>query len=169
MNEHPDAVPVSAEPPVDDAPGGAPAVLLLVEDSPEDAEAMRRAFRRCGVPSSRVVHCHTVEEVLDYLERRGPHAERDDVQLPRLMILDLNMPGLDGKDMLRRLKGSEDWRAMPVVVFTSSARADDVEACYRLGANSYVTKPQTWEELVELAEKTKHYWFDTVLTPVIRR
>ena len=144
-------------------------MLLLVEDSPEDAEAMRRAFGRCGIPPARMVHCSNVEEVMDYLHRRGPHADRDEVQLPRLMVLDLNMPGLDGKAMLGTLKAREEWRAMPVVVFTSSTREEDVEACYRLGANSYVTKPQGWEELLALAEKTKQYWFDTVITPVLRR
>ena len=144
-------------------------VLLIVEDSAEDAEAMRRAFTRAGIPDGRVIHCAAVEEVNDYLERRGEFADRGDLTLPRLMILDLNMPGLDGKAMLRRIKGDERWRTMPVVVLTSSTRTSDVEECYRLGANSYIGKPSTWEETVELAANTKHYWFDTVLTPVLRR
>jgi len=146
-----------------------PTVLLLVEDSLEDAEAMRRAFERCGVVPSSVIHCRTVEEVMEYLERRGPHAARADIQLPRLMILDLNMPGLDGKELLRRIKGTEAWRAMPVVVFTSSTRKVDIDECYRLGANSYMAKPQNFDDLLTLAERTKRYWFDTVLTPVIKR
>ena len=144
-------------------------VLLIVEDSPEDAEAMRRAFTRAGIPDGRVIHCSTVKQVIDYLERRGEFAERGDLTLPRLMILDLNMPGLDGKAMLRRIKGEERWCTMPVVVLTSSTRTSDVEECYQLGANSYICKPSTWEETVELAANTKHYWFDTVLTPVLKR
>ena len=150
-------------------PHGETPVLLLVEDSPEDAEAMRRAFTRAGIPDNRVIHCGDVESVTDYLERRGEFAERTELTLPRLMILDLNMPGLDGRAMLRRIKGDERWRTMPVVVLTSSTRTSDVEECYRLGANSYITKPHTWEETLDLAANTKHYWFDTVLTPVLKR
>lgn len=146
-----------------------PAVLLLVEDSPEDAEAMRRAFARAGIPATRIIHCSDAQQMLDYLERRGVHGDREELQLPRLMILDLNMPGIDGKELLRRIKSSEQWRAMPVVVLTSSVREEDVDSCYRLGANSYLCKPGTWEELVALTERTKRYWFDTVLTPTIRR
>ena len=146
-----------------------PAVLLMVEDSLEDAEAMRRAFGRAGIPAARIIHCRDAQEMLDYLERRGRHGARTELQLPRLMILDLNMPGIDGKQLLARIKSSEAWRAMPVVVLTSSTRDTDVESCYRLGANSYLSKPGDWEGMVELAERTKRYWFDTVRTPTIRR
>ena len=146
-----------------------PAVLLMVEDSPEDAEAMRRAFGRAGVPATRIIHCRDAQQMLDYLDRRGVHGDRAELQLPRLAILDLNMPGIDGKELLRRIKSSTEWRAMPVVVLTSSTRDEDIDSCYRLGANSYLSKPGTWEELLGLAERTKRYWFDTVLTPTIRR
>jgi len=146
-----------------------PVLLLLVESSPQDAETTRRAFVSTGVADTCIVHCATAEEAIDFLERRGPRLERTGALLPRLMILGLDTPGLDGEDMLRRLRTSDHWRAMPVVVLASSARVTDVESYYRLGANGYLVKPRSREALVELVEKTKRYWFDTVLTPPVRR
>lgn len=135
--------------------------ILLVEDSPEDAEALIRAFRRAGIANP-IVHLADGDLALAYFRDLGS-APR-----PVLVLLDLNLPGTDGRDVLTRLKSAEATRDIPVLVLTSSANERDVAACYRSGANSYLQKPVAFADLLRTAEAILGYWFQTVLVPAAK-
>lgn len=137
--------------------------ILVVEDSPEDFEATRRSLQRGGLPHP-LVHVNDGDQALDYLYRRGLYARG--ATRPRLILLDLNLPGTDGREVLATLKGDDELRQIPVVVFTTSRDRRDVEACYRAGANSYVQKPVDLPEFRRALDTVKAYWFDTVVLPV---
>lgn len=130
--------------------------ILVVEDNAEDYMALRRAFRKHAVRNP-VVHCQTGEQALEYLQGLGQHPAWP-AALPVLVLLDLNMPGLDGRDVLGALQFDAALHSIPVVVLTTSAQARDVADCYRLGANSYLTKPLSYGELEEKIGLLTHYW-----------
>ncbi|RZK91696.1 MAG: response regulator [Hymenobacter sp.] len=130
--------------------------ILVVEDNAEDFMALRRAFRKHAVPNP-VVHCQNGEQALEYLQGRGRHPAWP-AALPVLVLLDLNMPGLDGRDVLRALQFDAALHTIPVIMLTTSAQARDVTDCYRLGANSYLTKPLSYGELEEKIGSLTHYW-----------
>ena len=138
--------------------------ILLVEDSPEDVETTRRALRRSGLHNP--IHvCTTGDEALDYLFRRGAYAEPASSPRPGIVLLDLNLPGTDGREVLVEVKGDEALRAIPVIVLTTSADERDVQICYRAGANSYVQKPVCLERFQDAVRRLKEYWFEIVLLP----
>jgi len=137
--------------------------ILVVEDSPEDFEATRRSLQRGGLLHP-LVHLGNGDEALDYLFRRG-HFARDRSPRPRLILLDLNLPGTDGREVLASIKADDDLRQIPVIVFSTSRDHRDVEACYRAGANSYVQKPVDLPEFRRALDSVKSYWFETVLLP----
>ena len=134
--------------------GNAP--ILVVEDNAEDFMALRRAFRKHAVRNP-VVHCQNGEQALEYLQGLGRHPAWP-AALPVLVLLDLNMPGLDGRDVLGALQFDAALRTIPVIVLTTSGLARDVTDCYRLGANSYLTKPLNYSELEEKIGLLTHYW-----------
>jgi len=137
--------------------------ILVVEDSPEDFEATRRSLQRGGLLHP-LVHVGNGDEALDYLFRRG-HFARDRTPRPRLILLDLNLPGTDGREVLASIKADDDLRQIPVIVFSTSRDHRDVEACYRAGANSYMLKPGSVAELANVILRLKQYWFDAVVLP----
>ena len=137
--------------------------ILVVEDSPEDFEATRRSLVRGGFPHP-LVHVNNGDQALDYLFKRGSYTRG--ATRPRLILLDLNLPGTDGREVLASIKADEQLRQIPVVVFTTSRDHRDVEACYRAGANSYVQKPVDLPEFRRALDTVKAYWFDTVVLPV---
>jgi CheY-like chemotaxis protein len=139
------------------------APLLVVEDSPEDFEALRRALGKHAVPNP-VVHCPGGEQALNYLLGQGRHPAWP-AALPELILLDLNMPGLDGRDVLKALKQDPVLRIIPVVIFTTSANARDVEECYRLGANGYFTKPLAYRDLENKVGLLMQYWLNNCELP----
>ena len=137
-------------------------VVLLVEDSPDDQEFVRRAF---GAIEYRI-ELHTVangEEALRYV--RSAQTGSDDASWPDLILLDLNMPGMDGREVLARLKEQPETCTIPVVVFTSSQSEEDVVRAYQLGCNSFVKKPVGREELIRLVELLVRYWFRCAILP----
>lgn len=138
--------------------------ILLVEDSPEDAEAVFRAFRKSGLINP-LKHCSDGDAALDYLHRRGPCAEPGKAPLPSIILLDLNMPGTDGREVLADLKRSDDLRTIPVVVLTTSSDERDIENCYEIGANSYVRKPVDLEGFMNAIRLLKDYWLEIVILP----
>ncbi|MBL8730285.1 MAG: response regulator [Planctomycetes bacterium] len=140
---------------------GRPRVILLVEDDQGDQELTRRALQRLPVRHHLEVVANG-EDALDYLCRRGHFAE---AVRPDLVLLDLNLPGLDGKQVLQRLRAEPALVGLPVVCLTTSSQDDDVRQSYRLGANSYIAKPASMEGFSALVEAVHHYWFDTVLLP----
>src|SRR5262249_53068391 len=114
--------------------------ILLVEDSQSDEKLTIRAFVKSGVTNEIHVARDGVEP-LDYLFETGAHAERKGAPLPALVLLDLNLPRLDGAEVLRRIRANERTRFLPVVILTSSKEDEDIVSSYSLGANAYVRKP----------------------------
>lgn len=105
------------------------------------------------------------EELLDYLLRRGNYADPASSPRPGLILLDLNMPKMDGREALAAIKAHPELRRIPVVIMTTSQAEEDISRSYDLGANSFVTKPVTFERLVHLMQTLKHYWIDIVELP----
>jgi CheY-like chemotaxis protein len=138
--------------------------ILLVEDSPEDYEATLRAFRRSGLKNP-VFRCEDGEEALSYLHRRGPYADPDKSPRPGVVLLDLNLPGTDGRQVLAEIKQAERLKDIPVVVLTTSSDERDIKACYQAGANSYIQKPVDIEGFVKAIERLNGYWFEVVILP----
>ena len=137
--------------------------ILLVEDNPEDAEMTMRALRKRNLAN----HVHWVkdgEEALEYLFCTGRYAARGECQPPRLVLLDIKMPKVDGIEVLRRIKAS-DLKTVPVVVMTSSNEERDVLESYRLGVNSYIVKPVQFEAFLDTVAKIGLYWVLTNRVP----
>lgn len=135
--------------------------ILLVEDSPEDFETTQRAFRRSGLKNP-ILRCADGDEALDFLFQRGSHA---DAPRPGVILLDLNLPGTDGREVLSEIKASEDLKQIPVIVLTTSADERDVQACYLAGASSYIQKPVDVEGFMKAIERLNDYWFEVVILP----
>ena len=138
--------------------------ILLVDDSPEDRTATIRAFKRSGFDKP-IYHCTDGDDALDYLYQRGSYANDAPTERPSLILLDLNLPGTDGREVLEQLKGDQTLRDIPVVVLTTSSDPRDVNASYRAGANSYIQKPMDRDGLYNAIRQLKDYWFDVVLLP----
>ena len=138
--------------------------ILVVEDSPEDYETTLRAFRRAGL-RNRMLRCETGDEALDFLHRRGRYADPLMSPRPAIILLDLNLPGTDGRDVLVEIKRAEPLAPIPVVVLTTSSDTRDVQACYAAGANSYVQKPVDLDGFMEAMRLLSEYWFDVVILP----
>jgi CheY-like chemotaxis protein len=130
--------------------------ILLVEDSPIDAELTMRGLRAEKLANN-IVWLRDGQQAIDYLFRRGEYADRV-TPAPRLVLLDLKMPRVDGIEVLRAMKGSDDTRRIPVVVMTSSQEESDIAMTYDLGVNSYVVKPMDFESLANVARNAGFYW-----------
>jgi CheY-like chemotaxis protein len=137
--------------------------ILLVEDNPEDAEMTMRALRKRNL-ANQVHWVKDGAEALDYLFATGPYATRDKTHAPKLVLLDIKMPKVDGIEVLRRIKAS-DLRTVPVVVMTSSNEERDVLESYRLGVNSYIVKPVQFEAFLDTVVKIGLYWVLTNRVP----
>ena len=135
----------------------APHNILLVEDNPADVEITLEAFRRSST-GNRVYVCRDGEEALDYLFQRGRHARAGSAPRPDLILLDLNLPGISGQEVLQQIKQNEHLKEIPVVVLTTSDRDEDVDRCYGSGANSYLTKPVQFDECLKLVVEIQRYW-----------
>lgn len=136
--------------------------ILLVEDSPEDVEATLRAFQRSGLLNP-ILHCSTGDEALALMHADGPDGAPP--LRPGIVLLDLNLPGTDGREVLAAIKGSESLRSIPVVILTTSTDERDIDACYRAGANSYIQKPVDVEGFFKAIRHLRDYWFEIVILP----
>jgi two-component system response regulator len=131
--------------------------ILLVEDNPDDVELTRIAFREAKVANHLVV-VNDGAQALDYLFARGAFAERNADDLPSIVLLDLNLPKVDGREVLQAIRANEKTRSLPVVVLTTSTEPFDVEASYALGVNSYIQKPVDFERFVWAVQQVGLYW-----------
>ncbi len=131
--------------------------ILLVEDSPEDAELAIHALRREHLANN-IFIARDGEEALDFLFCRGPFAERCFDHPPKLVLLDLKLPKVDGIEILRQLKDDPRTKAIPVVVLTSSKEERDLIRSYDLGANSYIQKPVDFEQFRQTVKTVGLYW-----------
>lgn len=130
--------------------------ILLVEDDPADAELTLRALRRKHLANN-VNWVKDGVEALNFIFRRGEYAGRNNHQ-PRLILLDLKLPKVDGIEVLRQLKSNDETRTIPVVMLTSSAEESDVVKSYKLGVNSYIVKPVDFEQFGETVANAGLYW-----------
>jgi CheY-like chemotaxis protein len=132
-------------------------LLLMADDDLEDQEVFAKALSAAGV-GHEVVFVDDGEALLDYLLCRGEYENNSEAQRPDLILLDLNMPRLDGHGALRELKKHEVLSDIPVIIFTTSTAARDVEETYRLGGQSYIEKPFSFKELVDRLKDIDRYW-----------
>ncbi len=131
--------------------------ILLVEDNPDDVELTLRAFKKNNIANDMVVARDGVE-ALDYLFGTGAYADRDANDMPRIILLDLKLPKLDGLQVLERLRADERTKLTPVVILTSSKEEQDLVSGYKSGANSYVRKPVDFNRFVEAVHQIGLYW-----------
>lgn len=131
--------------------------IVLCEDSPDDAELTIRAFTKHGLANS-LLHLKNGEELLQFIFGEGPYADRDMAHLPKLILLDLKMPKVDGLEVLRKLKSDDRTSVIPVVLLTSSKEDKDIKESYALGVNSYIVKPVEFEGFIKAVSSLGFYW-----------
>lgn len=131
--------------------------ILLVEDNPSDVELTLRAMDRHNL-ANKVQVVRDGSEALELVFRTGQHAERSIDNVPKLILLDLKLPKVDGLEVLRKLKGDDSTRSIPVVVLTSSQEERDIVDSYKLGVNSYIVKPIEFGKFVEAVSEVGLYW-----------
>lgn len=131
--------------------------ILLVEDDPSDAELTIRALKKHNLANN-LVHVKDGAEALDFIFAKGKYSERNIVNGPRVVLLDLKLPKVDGLEVLRQMKSDERTKVIPVVVLTSSKEEQDVIRSYQLGVNSYISKPVDFEKFVQAVSDLGLYW-----------
>jgi len=134
--------------------------ILLVEDNPHDAEMTIRALKRVNL-ANKLIHVKDGAEALDFIFSRGPFAGRDTSDKPKVILLDIKMPKVDGIEVLRQIKSDPHTKMIPVVIMTSSKEEQDVFTSYDLGVNSYVVKPVDFEGFAKAVSELGFYWLIT--------
>lgn len=131
--------------------------ILLVEDNPDDEALTIRALKKNNIGNNLTI-AHDGVEALDFLFGTGAYAGRDTQNLPQIILLDLNLPKVDGLEVLRRIRADDNTRLLPVIVLTSSKEEQDLINSYSLGANSYVRKPVDFNQFIEAVRQLGLYW-----------
>lgn len=138
--------------------------ILVVEDSPEDWMIMQRAFSK-GNMNNTLIRVENGDDALDYLYHRGAYSDQTKAPRPGIILLDLNLPGTDGREVLAEVKADPNLRSIPVVVLTTSKDERDIEACYDHGASSYILKPVDMKGFLRAITKLEDYWFEIAVLP----
>lgn len=138
--------------------------ILMADDDPDDRLMAREAFEESGL-ANRLFFVHDGQALMDYLRRRGEFADPARSPRPGVILLDLNMPRKDGREALCEIKADPDLRRIPVVILTTSKAEEDILRSYDLGANSFITKPVTFESFVNVARNIGSYWLEIVELP----
>lgn len=138
--------------------------ILIADDDEEDRMLLEEAFEEVQMPNE-LRFAYDGEEVFDYLNHRGRFEDKQKNPTPDLIVLDLNMPKKDGREVLELIRKSEDFRVIPVVIMTTSSAEEDINFTYQHGGNSFITKPPHFSALIKIVKNLKHYWFDTVILP----
>jgi CheY-like chemotaxis protein len=142
-------------------------VLLVVEDSNEDFRILQRLMRRMSVQNP-IYRCTNGDEVLEYLKQDASNCKRDAASKPSVILLDLNLPGIDGREILEMLKQDSSYQEIPVVVFTTSSNPGDIELCYKKGANGYLIKPMDAKQLQKTIQAFVNYWLEVNIPPTAK-
>jgi len=143
-----------------------PITILMADDDPEDRLLTQDAFEEAHL-SNDLRFVEDGEELMDYLYRRGSYSEPGVAPWPGLILLDLNMPRKDGREALAEIRADPKLRRIPIVVLTTSKAEEDILRTYNLGVNSFVTKPVTFEGLVDVVKALAKFWFEIVELPLI--
>lgn len=144
-----------------ESPAEKPKEILLIEDNPGDVLLTREAFAEVDIVNNLSV-CEDGEDAIRYLHRDGEYADRP---TPDLVVLDLNLPKRDGREVLAELKSNEELKRIPVVVLTTSNSPEDIAAAYDLHANCYITKPVQLDDFTEVVKSLKSFWLKVVTLP----
>jgi CheY-like chemotaxis protein len=143
-----------------------PFTILMADDDADDCLLAQEALRESGQPHDlRIVR--DGQQLLEYLRRQGEYQTESPPPWPDLILLDLKMPRKDGREALAELKADRRLRSIPIVVFTTSTARDDIGYCYRMGVNTYLTKPATFRGLVDLMATVCKYWFELAELPIV--
>jgi CheY-like chemotaxis protein len=140
-------------------------IIIMAEDDADDRLLVRDALEECHWNVD-LRFVENGEELLDYLLRRGKYRQMEHSPRPGLILLDLNMPKKDGREVLQDIRAHAELRRIPVVVLTTSRADTDIERIYELGANSFISKPVQFDGLVNVMRMLSQYWFKTVELPV---
>ncbi len=143
---------------------GLPITILVADDDPDDRLMMEEALEE-SLLANDLHFVEDGEELMDYLYHRGQYEHYDNSPRPKLLLLDLNMPKKDGREALKEIKADPKLRQIPIVVLTTSKAEEDIYRSYDLGVNSFVSKPVTFDSLVELMKSLGKYWFEIVALP----
>lgn len=135
--------------------------ILIAEDDADDRFLLETAFEECGFKDN-IIFVQNGVELIDHLNSTS---QTNGKRFPAFIMLDLNMPKKDGREVLKEIKENPELRKIPVVVFTTTRNENDIKRCYELGANSYVVKPVSYEELVRVVSHVRNYWFSVSSVP----
>jgi CheY-like chemotaxis protein len=141
-----------------------PITILMADDDDEDRMMTKKAWDNSRLAND-LRFVEDGEELMEYLGRRGEYADPASSPRPGLILLDLNMPKMDGREALREIKSTPELRRIPIVVLTTSKAEEDIFRSYDLGANSFISKPVTFDRLVAIIQQIGTYWFELVETP----
>ncbi|MGH1350791.1 MAG: response regulator [Methyloligellaceae bacterium] len=139
--------------------------ILIVEDSDDDYEATVRAYKKAGLDIETIQRCENGTDALNYLYRKGDYVGDTNYIKPDIIMLDLNMPGKDGRTVLSQIKNDPELRTIPVIILTTSDHVSDIDYCYSNGANTYVKKPVDINQFVQALKGLNEYWFNVALLP----
>lgn len=141
-----------------------PVIILMADDDEDDVMLTKRALKKSHLLNS-LYAVGDGEELLDYLFNRGKYTNSEQYPRPGVILLDLNMPKKDGREALKEIKANAKFKDIPVVVFTTSKAETDIYKSYQLGVNSFITKPVTFDKLLEVMTALGKYWFEIVELP----
>ena len=141
-----------------------PIVILMADDDEDDRLLTADALRHSKL-ANKLITVNDGQELMDYLRHQGIYAPPAPSPRPGLVLLDLNMPRKDGREAIREMKSDPELRSIPLVILTTSKEEEDIERGYDLGANSFITKPVTFDGLVESLRAATEYWFQVVQLP----
>lgn len=132
------------------------AIILIAEDDADDRYLLQAAFEENGFADE----LQFVENGVELLDHLYNCAAGNGTVLPDFILLDLNMPKKDGREALKEIKQNHDWRRIPVIIFSTTNNKQEIVRCYELGVNSYITKPNSFEQLIMVVKAIRHYWLE---------
>jgi CheY-like chemotaxis protein len=139
-------------------------LLLVVEDNDEDFASLMRVLDQVSFSGS-IHRCYDGDDALDFLHHGGQYDDLHEFSRPNLILLDLNLPGIDGKQVLQEIKQDRHLKLIPVIIFTTSSNSQDVDICYQAGVNSYILKPMNLDTFKASIKTLLQYWFEFVILP----
>jgi len=138
--------------------------ILVADDDPDDRFMLKKAIAENKM-KNRVDFVEDGEELMDFLNHRGKYSGDNTSPRPGLILLDLNMPKKDGREALTEIKSDPDLRRIPVIILTTSKEEEDILTTYNLGVNSFITKPVSFDSLIEVVKTIREYWLEIVTCP----